>query len=114
MYYILYVCIYEYMYGPICQKKDQIYNTGTIFAFVLFEVKKMKSKKFERKSGRNLHLPMQPPKQCLEDVIQDFLRGLILNNGTQYPAEKLNVWRLKSEIYLIKAWMNVFAGKESK
>ena len=40
--------------------------------------------------------------------------GPILNNGTQPPAEKSNIWRLKeNEIYLIKAWMNAFAETET-
>ena len=70
-------------------RKDWFYNTGTIFTFVFFEVKKMKSRKFEIICI------------CLCSLQSSVLNADILNNGTQSPAEKSNVWHLKKMKYIL-------------
>ena len=42
-----YTCIYVWSYLLVCRKKDLISNTGTVFAFVFFEVNKMNSRTCE-------------------------------------------------------------------
>ena len=94
----MYVCIYMY----ICvvsmvlfvsvEKKKIGFQARELFSHLFFfEVKKMKSRKFEI-----IYMCL-----CSHQSSEIVSGGPTLNNGTQYPAEKLNVWRLKKTKYIL-------------